>query len=99
MNPGASTSRTMSALAVEVPEVAVTVTRYDPRTAEVFVVSVNTLAPVVAFGSNDAVTPLGKGDVTARLTVPVKPAWSFTVTVVVLELPGLMLNVVGEAER
>lgn len=49
-------------------------------------VSVSTLVPLVGFGLNDAVTPLGR-EGAARFTLPVKPFSSYTVTKAVAEDP------------
>jgi hypothetical protein len=49
-------------------------------------VNVSTLLPVVGFIPNDAVTPLGRL-AAERLTLPVNPFSSFTVTVATLEVP------------
>ena len=73
--------------ALNVPEVPVMVSVYCPRLAVPFAVSVSVLEPVVGFGANDAVTPLGRPEVTARLTLPVNPYWGFTFTLDALELP------------
>jgi hypothetical protein len=61
---------------IRAPDVPVTVTLYCPRLAELLAVSVRMLYPVVGFGANDAVTPLGKPDA-ARLTLPVNPYCGF----------------------
>ena len=53
-------------------------------------VRVRMLVPLVGLGENDAVTPLGR-DGMARLTFPVNPFWSFTVTVAVPEPPRLIV--------
>ena len=59
---------------------------YCPRLAELLAVNVNVLFPVVGFGANDAVTPLGKPE-TDRFTLPVKPYMGFTETYDVEEVP------------
>jgi membrane-associated protease RseP (regulator of RpoE activity) len=59
--------------AVSVWEVPVMVTVAGPRAAVLLAVSISTLVPVVGFGVNDAVTPLGRTDVTARFTLPANP--------------------------
>ncbi|MGD0939116.1 MAG: hypothetical protein ABR905_05330, partial [Terracidiphilus sp.] len=41
----------------------------------------STLVPVVGFAENDAVTPLGRTDVTARFTLPANPVKGVTVIV------------------
>ena len=73
----ALTLRLMVVDAVRLPEVPVTVRVVDPREAVGPAVSVSELAPVVGFGLQDAVTPLGRPD-TARLTVPANPNWGVT---------------------
>ena len=62
------------------PEVPVMVSVYCPMLAELLAVSVKVLLPVVGFGLKDAVTPLGRPDVTAKLTLPLNPYWGFTLT-------------------
>jgi hypothetical protein len=54
--------------------------------AVLLAVSVRTLVPVVGFGVNDAVTPLGRLGA-ARFTLPVNPFSSLTVTIAVAEEP------------
>jgi len=76
------------ALAVNAPEVPVTVAKANPGAAELLAVSVSTLVAVVGFVPHDAVTPLGS-PVAARVTLPVKPATGVTVIVDVLEAPWL----------
>ena len=71
--------------ALDVPWM-VTVTG-PPVVAEALAVSVRVLVLVVGFGLNDAVTPLGRVDVTDRLTLPVKPFVGLTVIVLVPLLP------------
>ena len=51
---------------------------YCPTTAELLVVSVRILIPEVGFALHVAVTPAGRPDVTARLTLPVNPYCGFT---------------------
>jgi hypothetical protein len=51
---------------------------YCPRLAVLFAVSVSVLDPVVGFGIHEAVTPLGRPDVTAKVTLPVNPYSGFT---------------------
>ena len=74
-------------VALRLPEVPVMVTVEVPREATPLAVSVSTLIPVVGFGLNEAVTPLGRPDVTARFTLPVNPFWPVTVMVDVLDAP------------
>jgi hypothetical protein len=51
---------------------------YWPTVAELLAVNVSKLVPEVGFVPHDAVTPLGKADVTARFTLPVNPFREFT---------------------
>jgi hypothetical protein len=60
-------------------------------------VRVSTPLPFGAFGTNAGVTPLGRADVTAMLTLPVKPGCGVTVMADVPELPGLIDKLVVEA--
>jgi len=75
------------AVSVRLPEVPVIVTGVVAETAELLTVSVSTLVPVVGLAPHDAVTPAGNVDVTARLTLPVKPPASATVMVEVPVAP------------
>jgi hypothetical protein len=84
---GARTVRAKLVVTVKEPEVPVMVTLAVPPVAELLAVSVKTLLPVVGFVPQDAVTPLGRVEVTARFTLPVNPPASVTVTVVVVEVP------------
>jgi hypothetical protein len=86
MKLGAWTVKAKVVLAVTLPEVPVTVTVADADGAELLAVSVRTLAPVVGFVPQEAVTPLGN-PVAARLTLPVNPYSGVTVTVDVAVLP------------
>jgi hypothetical protein len=73
---------------VSVPEVPVIVTVVGPPTVAVaLAVNVKTLVLLVVVGLNEAVTPLGRVEVTAKLTLPVKPFTGFTVIVLVPLLP------------
>jgi len=45
---------------------------YCPTTAALVAVNVSVLLPLVGFGENDAVTPLGRPD-TERVALPVNP--------------------------
>jgi hypothetical protein len=74
-------------VAVRLPDVPVTVTVYWPMVAELAAVSVRVLLPEVGLVPHDAVTPLGKVDVTERLTLPLNPFREFTKMVDVPELP------------
>ena len=84
--------------AVSVWEVPVMVTVAGPRAAVLLAVSISTLVPVVGFGVNDAVTPLGKPDA-ASWTLPANPYRSVTVIPDVPEPPWTMLRDAGEALR
>src|ERR1700728_4245441 len=67
-------------VAVKLPEVPVIVTVAAPVVAVLLAVSVSTLVPVVGFVPNAAVTPVGRPDA-AKVTLPVNPPTSVTVTV------------------
>ncbi len=84
-------------VAVRLPEVPVMVTVAAPGVAEPLAVSVSVLVEVVGFGTNAAVTPLGR-PVAARCTLPVNPFVGLTVIVLVpLEPvpPGLSVRLLG----
>jgi hypothetical protein len=72
---------------IKLPEVPVIVTVAGPVVAELHAVNVTMLALVAGLGLNDAVTPLGKVEVIARFTLPLKPFVGFTVMALVLLLP------------
>jgi len=72
VNPGVLMVRFTPVLAVSAPEVPVMVIVGLPGTAELLADRVNVLLPVVGFGENDAVTPLGNPEA-ARLTLPANP--------------------------
>jgi hypothetical protein len=73
---------------VSVPDVPVMVTVVGPPTVAVGpAVNVKTLDVVVLVGLKDAVTPVGRVEVTAKLTLPVNPFSGFTVIVLVPLLP------------
>ena len=80
-------------------EVPFTITLYVPVATALLAVSVSTLVPVVGFAENDAVTPLGRTDVTARFTLPVNPAMEVTVIVEEPEPPWVTDRAAGEAVR
>lgn len=67
LKPGASTFRVSETFVWVEPLVPVTITSYDPRTAEDPTDSVRTLLPVPGLALKDDVTPWGRPD-TARLT-------------------------------
>src|ERR1017187_9856378 len=82
------TVRLTVVVCVSVPEVPVIVTVVGPPTVAVaLAVNVKTLVLLVVVGLNEAVTPLGRDEVTAKLTLPVKPFTGFTVIVLVPLLP------------
>jgi hypothetical protein len=82
------TVRLIVVVCVKLPEVPVMVTVVGPPTVAVgLAVNVKTLDVVALVGLNDAVTPLGRVEVTAKLTLPVKPFSGFTVIVLVPLLP------------
>src|SRR5450755_3779553 len=100
---GGVTVRLMAVVWVKAPEVPWTVTVTGPPVvAEALAVSVRTLVLVglvVLVGLNDAVTPVGRVEVTDRTTLPVKPLVGFTVIVLVPLLPWTILKVLDEGDR
>jgi hypothetical protein len=64
--------REIDVLCVRLPDVPVIVTVKVPVMAATLALSVNVLAPVVGFGLNDAVTPLGNPEAD-KLTFPLNP--------------------------
>jgi hypothetical protein len=86
--PEEVTVRLTVVVCVSVPEVPVIVTVVGPPTVAVaLAVNVKTLVLLVLVGLKDAVTPLGRVELTAKLTLPVKPLTGFTVIVLVALLP------------
>ena len=85
----------MLVVAVRLPEVPVIVSVVVEVGAELLAVSVSTLLPDVGFVLHDAVTPLGSGVVTARVTFPLNPPASVTLMVVELEAPWFSKTVAG----
>jgi hypothetical protein len=85
------------AVRVKLPDVPVMVNVAAPMVAELLVVSVKVLVLVEFAGLKDAVTPLGRLE-SVRLTLPVKPFWSFTVMVLVPLLPRRTPKVLGLAD-
>lgn len=84
--------------AVKAWAVPVTVTVAGPRAAVLLAVSVITLVPVVGFGVNDAVTPLGRPEAARLIKLPFKnPFWPVTVIPEVPEPPWTMDRDVGDA--
>jgi hypothetical protein len=85
-------------VAIRLPDVPVMVTVALPAEADPLAVSVRVLVPLVGFGLNAAVTPVGNPEA-ARVTLPVNPPAS--VTVITLVLPGsvgVMVTLAGFAE-
>jgi hypothetical protein len=91
------TKRAMVAVSVKVPEVPVTVTVAEPVGAELLVVRVSTLAPVVGLVPNAAVTPVGRPDA-ARVTLPLNPFRFVTVIVSVAVFPWVIERLGTEGE-
>ena len=58
--------------------------------------SVNTVELLALYGTNKAVTPVGK-PMTAKVTLPVNPFAGITVTVELPVPPGAMLKLPGDA--
>jgi hypothetical protein len=97
--PAAVTVRLRVVVCVKAPDVPWMVTVVGPPVvAEAVAVSVRVLVVAVGFGLNDAVTPLGNVEVTARFTFPLNPPTSVTVIVLVLLLPWATLTVPGAAD-
>jgi hypothetical protein len=96
---GAVTVRAIVVVCVRLPDVPVMVTVVGPlAVAAPLAVSVKTLVPVVLVGLKDAVTPVGRVEVTARATLPVKPLVGVTVMVLVPPAaPGVIVRVLGAA--
>jgi hypothetical protein len=82
----------------KLPEVPVIVTFTVPAGAVLLAANVNVLVPVVLFGLNDAVTPLGRPEAD-KLTLLLKPFCGATVIVLVPLVPGAMLKLPGEADK
>ena len=78
-------------------ELPVIVTVTSPSTAEGLAVSVSTLLPVVGFGLNDAVTPLGSPDA-ANVTLPANPPPLVSITVLAPDAPWVRTRPLGESE-
>lgn len=77
------------AVAVRLPEVPVIVTIASLLTgAELLAVSVSELEVPVGFGTQEAVTPAGRPDVTAKFTLPLNPFAGVEKIVTVPEVPG-----------
>jgi hypothetical protein len=93
----AATVRASVVVALRLPEVPVMVTVEVPVVAVELAVRVSTLLPVVGFVPNAAVTPLGNPEAT-RVTLPLNPFTSVTVTVLVPLLPWVTVRLLGESE-
>ena len=91
------TVRLMFVVWVSVPEVPVIVTVAVPKVAVLLAVKVTTLVDVAGLVPKAAVTPAGNPEA-ERVTLPVKPPVSVTVTVLVALLPWTTLTLAGEAE-
>ena len=86
VNVGTCTPRVSVVDAVSDPDVPVIVTVYCPIEAELAAVKVSVLLPVVGFGENEAVTPMGKPEAD-RVTLLVNPYCGDTEIYHVVELP------------
>jgi hypothetical protein len=82
------------ALFFKAPEAPLMVTVDVPVLAVLLAVRVNVLAPVVGFGLNDAVTPLGNPDA-ERLTFPLNPFCGVIVIVLVPLVPCVIVTLLG----
>jgi hypothetical protein len=91
----AITLRLILALAVFGPSVPVIIRDGFPGVAELLAVSVSILVPVVGFGMNDAVKPLGRLDVD-NVTLPANPVRGVTVIVDCREVPWIIPTEVTE---
>jgi len=80
------TASAIVVVAVNEPEVPVTVTVNAPVVAVLLAVRVSMLLLVVGLVPNEVVTPLGKPEA-ARVTLPVNPPVSVTLIVLVPLLP------------
>jgi hypothetical protein len=94
---GAWTATVMFVVAVTLPDVPVIASVLVLGGAELLAVSVSKLLVEVGFVPHEAVTPLGNADARVRLTLPLKPPASVTVTVVELEVPWITEIVLDEA--
>ena len=86
MDSAGVTVKTSEVAAVKEPLVPVMVNVADPRIASLLAFSTSSLVPVVGFGLNDAVTPLGKPEA-IRLMLPANPDVPVTVIVDSPEAP------------
>lgn len=85
-------------LAVKAPETPLIVSVTVPVVAVELAVRVSVLAPMVGFGLNPAVTPLGSAEFES-VTLPVKPFAGTTLMVVDPKEPWVMVKLEGEAFR
>ena len=98
LEAGLTVSETV-VVALRLPEVPVMVTFDVPVAAEELAVRLRTLAPLVGFVANEAVTPLGKPDAD-RVALPENPSTSVTEIVLVPAAPPWVIDTVaGEADR
>jgi hypothetical protein len=74
---GAYMPRLTVVVAVKLPEVPVIVSVFVAGAAELLAVNVSMLLPVVGFGFQRAVTPLGSPE-SERVTLPTTPYCGFT---------------------
>lgn len=97
---GGVTVRLSVVVCVSAPDIPwmVTVTG-PPVVAEAVADSVNVLDPVVGFGLNDAVTPLGRVEETDRVTLPVKPLVGFTVIALWPLPPWAIVKLLGDGDK
>ena len=91
------TVNAMAVLAVRLPEVPVMVTVDVPGAAELLAATVSILDAAVGLALNEAVTPVGRPEA-ARVTLPLNPFRSATVTVSVPLLPEATVKVEGAGE-
>ncbi len=83
---------------VKPPTVPVTVTAKIPAGIVPPAVRVSVLEAGVGFGLKEALTPLGRPEAD-KVTLLVKPFSGFTAIELVTLVPGIMLKLLGEAER
>jgi len=96
--PLAVTVRVIVVVGFKLPDVPVIVTVDVPVAAVALAVSVKVLVEVVGFGTNAAVTPLGRPEAD-NVTLPLKPFVGTTVIVLVPLLPCATVRVLGVAVR
>jgi hypothetical protein len=82
---------------VKPPDAPVTVTVAIPVVAMLLAIRVNVGEPVVGFGLNSAVTPLGR-PVIEKVTLPLKPFCCVTLIVVAPPPPCEIPTLLGDAE-